>query len=57
MATMFNTIEAMGLDGAKILQAWISKEPASEEDFEQNMSIIDALVELNDVDSVTTRTV
>jgi YebC/PmpR family DNA-binding regulatory protein len=56
-ATMLDAIKEAGLckeDGAKMSLAWISKAPVecSDEDFEKNMEIIEALEELDDVDSV-----
>jgi transcriptional/translational regulatory protein YebC/TACO1 len=45
----------MGLaDGAKMSLTYVSKAPVecSDEDFEKNMAIVDALEELDDVDSV-----
>jgi len=51
---MFDVVKEMGFETAKMSLAWISKAPVecNEEDFEQNMVIIDALEELDDVDSV-----
>ncbi|KAL3767516.1 hypothetical protein ACHAWU_000179 [Discostella pseudostelligera] len=54
-AAMFEAVKAMGLDaGAKMSLSYVSKAPVecSDEDFEKNMAIIDALEELDDVDSV-----
>mmetsp|Transcript_10254 Transcript_10254/g.18705 ORF Transcript_10254/g.18705 Transcript_10254/m.18705 type:complete len:292 (-) Transcript_10254:393-1268(-) len=53
-AVMFDAIKGMGHEQAKMSLAWISKAPVecSEEDFEKNMEIIEALEELDDVDSV-----
>lgn len=51
---MFDCVEGMGLEGAKMTLSFVSKAPVEceEEDFEKNMDIIDALEELDDVDSV-----
>ena len=51
---MLDVIKSMGFEDAKISLAWVSKAPVecSEEDFEKNMQIIDALEDLDDVDSV-----
>ena len=53
---MMDAIKAMGVDEEKIKMtlSYIPKAPVevSEEDFEKNMQIIDALEELDDVDSV-----
>ena len=52
---MFDAVKAMGLaEGASMSLSYVSKAPVecSEEDFEKNMAIIDALEELDDVDSV-----
>jgi len=54
-AAMFEAVKAMGLDaGAKMSLSYVSKAPVecSDEDFDKNMAIIDALEELDDVDSV-----
>jgi YebC/PmpR family DNA-binding regulatory protein len=54
-AAMFEAVKAMGLDaGAKMSLSYVSKAPVecSDADFEKNMAIIDALEELDDVDSV-----
>ena len=53
-AAMFDCVEGMGLEGAKMALSWISKAPVecSDDDFEKNMEIVDALEELDDVDSV-----
>jgi YebC/PmpR family DNA-binding regulatory protein len=56
-ATMFDAIKEAGLcseGGSKMSLAWISKAPVecADEDFEKNMDIIEALEELDDVDSV-----
>lgn len=52
---MFEAVKSLGLaEGAKMSLSHVSKAPVecSEEDFERNMAIIDALEELDDVDSV-----
>ena len=52
---MFEALGSMGLaDGAKMSLTYVSKAPVecSDEDFEKNMAIVDALEELDDVDSV-----
>jgi YebC/PmpR family DNA-binding regulatory protein len=51
---MFDVLKDMGFEKAKMSLVWISKAPveASDEDFELNMEVIDALEELDDVDSV-----
>lgn len=52
---MAETIKGMGLeDKVKFSLAWVSKAPVecNDEDFEKNMNIIEALEELDDVDSV-----
>lgn len=51
---MFDVIKDMGFEKAKMSLTWISKAPVecSDEDFELNMEVIDALEELDDVDSV-----
>jgi transcriptional/translational regulatory protein YebC/TACO1 len=53
-STMLDAIKGMGYEDAKMSLTWISKAPVecSEEDFEKNMDIIEALEELDDVDSV-----
>jgi transcriptional/translational regulatory protein YebC/TACO1 len=53
-AAMLDAIKGMGHEGAKMSLAWISKAPVecSDEDFEKNMNIIEALEDLDDVDSV-----
>jgi transcriptional/translational regulatory protein YebC/TACO1 len=51
----FEALGSMGLaDGAKMSLTYVTKAPVecSDEDFEKNMAIIDALEELDDVDSV-----
>ncbi len=51
---MFDVVQGMGFESAKMSLAWITKAPVecTDEDFEANMAIIDALEELDDVDSV-----
>eukprot|EP00537_Pseudo-nitzschia_pungens_P002312 CAMPEP_0172369438 /NCGR_PEP_ID=MMETSP1060-20121228/32913_1 /TAXON_ID=37318 /ORGANISM="Pseudo-nitzschia pungens, Strain cf. cingulata" /LENGTH=209 /DNA_ID=CAMNT_0013094369 /DNA_START=378 /DNA_END=1007 /DNA_ORIENTATION=+ len=51
---MFDVIKGLGHENAKMSLRWVSKAPVecSDEDFEHNMEIIDALEELDDVDSV-----
>ena len=56
-AAMFDAIKAMDADGEgeiKMALVHVSKAPVecTEEDFEKNMEIIEALEELDDVDSV-----
>lgn len=53
-ANMFDVVKNMGHEQAKMSLAWITKAPieCSDEDFELNMEIIDALEELDDVDHV-----
>eukprot|EP00956_Cyclotella_meneghiniana_P043966 scaffold296109_cov73-Cyclotella_meneghiniana.AAC.1 len=54
-SSMFEAVKSIGKDdGAKMSLAHVSKAPVecSEEDFDKNMVIIDALEELDDVDSV-----
>lgn len=54
-AAMFEAVNSIGLnEGAKMSLSYVSKAPVecSEEDFEKNMAIIDALEELDDVDGV-----
>jgi YebC/PmpR family DNA-binding regulatory protein len=54
-AAMFEAIKAMGLEeGSKMSLSHVTKAPVEceEADFEKNMAIIDALEELDDVDSV-----
>ena len=53
--TMFEAVKTMGHEeGTKLSLAYVSKAPVecSDEDFEKNMEIIEALEELDDVDSV-----
>lgn len=47
-------MRSLGYEDVKVSLAWVSKAPVevSDEDFEKNMDIIDALEELDDVDSV-----
>ena len=51
---MFDAVKQMGHVTAKMSLAWIPKAQVecSEEDFEKNMEIVEALEELDDVDSV-----
>jgi transcriptional/translational regulatory protein YebC/TACO1 len=51
---MHEVIKNMGFAEAKISLAWVSKAPVevSDEDFDKNMVVIEALEELDDVDSV-----
>jgi len=51
---MFDVVKGMGYETAKMALTWVSKAPVecSDEDFELNMDVIDALEELDDVDSV-----
>lgn len=51
---MFEAIKDMGHEESKMSLAYVSKAPVecSEEDFEKNMQIIEALEDLDDVDSV-----
>ena len=54
-SAMFEAVKGMGFEeGVKMELAYVSKAPVevSEEDFEKNMKIIDALEDLDDVDSV-----
>lgn len=54
-AAMFEAVKSIGLgEGAKMSLTHVSKAPleCNDEDFENNMAIIDALEELDDVDSV-----
>lgn len=53
-AAMFDVVKEMGFEEAKMSLIYITKAPVecSEEDFEKNMDIIEALEELDDVDSV-----
>ena len=51
---MMDAVLSLGHEKAKLSLAWISKAPVecTDEDFDKNMEIIDALEELDDVDSV-----
>lgn len=51
---MMNTLQGMGFENCKMELKYISKAPVevSDEEFEMNMKIVDALEELDDVDSV-----
>jgi transcriptional/translational regulatory protein YebC/TACO1 len=51
---MLDAVKSLGHLDAKMSLAYVSKAPVecSEEDFEKNMVIIDALEDLDDVDSV-----
>jgi len=51
---MADAVRSMGFDDVKVGLAWVSKAPVevSDDEFEKNMDIIDALEELDDVDSV-----
>jgi transcriptional/translational regulatory protein YebC/TACO1 len=51
---MADAVRAMGQEEFKMGLAYVSKAPVecSEEEFEKNMVIVDALEELDDVDSV-----
>jgi YebC/PmpR family DNA-binding regulatory protein len=53
-AKMLDVVKEMGFEQAKMELCYISKAPVecTDEDFEGNMNIIDALEELDDVDSV-----
>jgi len=54
-ASMFEAVKAMGLEeGSKMSLSYVTKAPVecNDEEFEKNMAIIDALEELDDVDSV-----
>jgi len=52
--TMMEAVRSLGHEQVKMSLVYVSKAPVdvSEEDFEKNMQIIDALEELDDVDSV-----
>lgn len=54
VSAMMEALKSIGHEDAKMSLAYVSKAPVecSEEDFEKNMIIIDALEELDDVDSV-----
>jgi len=51
---MVDVVKGMGHENSKMSLAWITKAPVecNDEDFEKNMEVIDALEELDDVDSV-----
>jgi transcriptional/translational regulatory protein YebC/TACO1 len=51
---MAEAVKGMGFEETKMSLAWVSKAPVecSDEDFEKNMQVIEALEELDDVDSV-----
>lgn len=51
---MVDAVRGMGHEDAKMSLTWVSKAPVecSDEDFDKNMDVIDALEELDDVDSV-----
>ena len=51
---MFEALKGMGFEDAKMSLAYVSKAPVecSDEDFEKNMDIVEALEDLDDVDSV-----
>eukprot|EP00521_Asterionellopsis_glacialis_P017075 CAMPEP_0195293316 /NCGR_PEP_ID=MMETSP0707-20130614/12153_1 /TAXON_ID=33640 /ORGANISM="Asterionellopsis glacialis, Strain CCMP134" /LENGTH=291 /DNA_ID=CAMNT_0040353999 /DNA_START=80 /DNA_END=955 /DNA_ORIENTATION=- len=53
-AMMLEAVNSLGHEEAKISLSYVSKAPVecTEEEFEKNMEIIDALEELDDVDSV-----
>lgn len=53
-ALMVDAIKSMGYEDVKMSLTWVSKAPVEcdDADFERNMQIIDALEELDDVDSV-----
>jgi YebC/PmpR family DNA-binding regulatory protein len=53
-AAMFDVVKSMGHEKASMSLSWTTKAPVecNDEDFEKNMEIIDALEELDDVDSV-----
>jgi len=53
-ANMLGAVNNMGYEDAKMSLAWVTKAPVecSDEDFEKNMQIIEALEDLDDVDSV-----
>mmetsp|Transcript_21843 Transcript_21843/g.60836 ORF Transcript_21843/g.60836 Transcript_21843/m.60836 type:complete len:80 (-) Transcript_21843:405-644(-) len=53
-AIMFDVLKGMGFEDAKLSLSWVTKAPVecTDEDFDKNMEIIDALEELDDVDSV-----
>jgi transcriptional/translational regulatory protein YebC/TACO1 len=51
---MNEAIQSLGFEDTKVSLTWVSKAPVecTDEDFEKNMEIVDALEELDDVDSV-----
>lgn len=51
---MAEAVRSIGQEDFKMALAYVSKAPVecTEEDFEKNMKIVDALEELDDVDSV-----
>lgn len=51
---MLDAVKSLGHDEAKVSLVYVSKAPVecSEGDFEKNMNIVDALEELDDVNSV-----
>jgi transcriptional/translational regulatory protein YebC/TACO1 len=51
---MLEAIQSLGQTKAKMSLSYVSKAPVecTEEDFEKNMQIVDALEDLEDVDSV-----
>lgn len=51
---MADAVRSLGHENMKVGLVWVSKAPVevADEDFEKNMEIIDALEELDDVDSV-----
>ena len=51
---MADAIRGMGHEDVKMSLVWVSKAPVecTPEDFEKNMEIVEALEELDDVDSV-----
>ena len=53
-ANMLGVVNTLGYEDAKMSLAWVTKAPVecTEGDFEKNMLIVEALEELDDVDSV-----
>lgn len=51
---MVDAVKSLGHEDAKMTLAYVSKAPVecTDADFDKNMGIIDALEELDDVDSV-----
>lgn len=51
---MLDAVKALGYDEAKLSLVYVSKAPVecTDDDFDKNMNIVDALEELDDVDSV-----